>query len=148
MKTFIACLLIIGAAYIYKKIHTYGNASEASREDQQAQKLSFFEIESSIDELTHYKQQLLEIENMITDIESCAPDECATAFNISTPTSNSSLVLLANRNSECILNLLYSEREICRSSIVKIIQNLSERCNGNVTETTRETVCRGVIENE
>lgn len=145
MRTFIACLLIVAAAYIYKKLHTGGNAPE---EAPAAHPVSFHEIECLIDELAQLKEHLEEIENMITDIESCEPSERATAFTISMPANNRSAVFLANRSSESILNLLYSERHRLRSSIVQIVRDLSGVCQKNVKNTSAIKCGRGVASNE
>lgn len=143
MKTFIACLVIVAAASMYKKIHTCGNKKNKTAPEKHL--ISFNEIELLIDELSELKEQLNEIENMITDIESCNPDERATTFKIIMPSNCRSIELLANNHSEYVLKLLYSERNKCRSSIVKTVQNLAYRCNGNVTETMYNNAAGGVV---
>ena len=68
---------------------------------------------------------------MITEIEICEPAERATSINISMPTNNSGIQIIANNSSDEILDLLHKERKKLRSSLANEIQNLKYRCNEN-----------------
>ena len=52
-------------------------------------------------------------------------------INISMPTNNTGIQIVANNSSDEILKLLHKERQKLRSSLAKEIANLQYRCNGN-----------------
>ena len=86
---------------------------------------------TQLDYINELKDKIQNIENIITEIELCNPDERATAINILMPTNNSGIQIVANNSSAAILDLLYTERQTLRSSLVNEIKNLKYRCNGN-----------------
>lgn len=147
MKTFIACLLIVSGYVLACKCRSNNkNVAEASAAP--VVQIAFNDIELLIDDLTEKKTQLEIIENMITDIENCEPSERATAFNISMPANSCSVSLLANNSSECILQLLYSERQALRSSIVHSVRILSGMCHENVNANSAVKYSRGAADYE
>ena len=76
------------------------------------------------------KKQLLEIENMITEIESAEPDERQIALNLLMPTADTRYNFLVNNQSEAVLELLYAERKKLRFSIVNELSKTTilEKC--------------------
>lgn len=112
--------------------------------------IEFDTVNERLDYLNHLKQQLLSIEEMITDIESCEPDELekplrcewtnATGekFSYDLWIDGESLV------SKELLKIAYSERQRLRTSLKTEIKNLSDRCNGNCNDNYAFSESRGV----
>ena len=131
MTTFISVLFSIGCfILVFKAIerdaHSVQNKATDKHDD-----IDFVTISEQIDHLNELKDNLQSIEDMITEIEICQPEERATAINISMPTNNTGIQIIANNSSDDILALLHKERKRLRFSLSDEIKNLQYRCNGN-----------------
>ena len=92
--------------------------------------IDFVDLTEKIDSLSDLKEQLLEIENMITEIESAEQNERQIALNLSMPTADNQYIFLVNNSCNAVLELLYSERKKLRSSIISVIEKGSVTTNG------------------
>lgn len=113
--------------------------------------VDFVELMDEIDNLSDLKEQLEEVENMLTEIEGADPNQRGIALHISMPTSNNNYSLLANNSSEAVIQMLYSERQKLRSSLVNEIEKMRIRSTKNVRKTLIENTeisKRGVAANE
>lgn len=106
--------------------------------------IDFMDLTEKIDSLSDLKEQLLEIENMITEIESAEQNERQIALNLSMPTADNQYSFLVNNSCNAVLELLYSERKKLRSSIVSVIEKIQIRSTKNVRKTSSENTDRGV----
>ena len=106
--------------------------------------IDFMDLTEKIDFLSDLKDQLLEIENMITEIESAEQNERQIALNLSMPTADNQYSFLVNNSCNAVLELLYSERKKLRSSIVSVIEKIQIRSTKNVRKTSPENTDRGV----
>lgn len=96
--------------------------------------IPYIEIEDHIDNLTALKRNLNDIEQMITDVQICAPRERATAFKLYMHTNNTAVDILADNASENVLALLFAERQKLRSSLSSEIKKIHNTCHGNVNK--------------
>lgn len=101
--------------------------------------IDFMDLTEKIDSLSDLKEQLLEIENMITEIESAEQNERQIALNLSMPTVDTKYNFLVNNQSEAVLELLYAERKKLRFSIVEELSKITIRSTKNVRKTFAET---------
>ena len=106
--------------------------------------IDFMDLTEKIDSLSDLKERLLEIENMITEIESAEQNERKIALNLSMPTADNQYSFLVNNSCNAVLELLYSERKKLRSSIVSVIEKIQIRSTKNVRKTSPENTDRGV----
>ena len=132
--TFISALLTLGCfILVFKAIardtHSVQNRSTADQSD-----IDFVKISTQLDYINELKDKIQNIENMITEIEICQPEERATAINISMPTNNTGIQIIDNKSSDDILDLLHKERKRLRFSLSDEIKNLKYRCNENCNE--------------
>ena len=97
--------------------------------------VDFDELTEKIEALSDLKEQLLEIENMITEIESAEQNERQIALNLSMPTVDTKYNFLVNNQSEAVLELLYAERKKLRFSIVNELSKITIRSTQNVCKT-------------
>ena len=106
--------------------------------------INFDELTERIEALSDLKEQLYDVENMITEIEAAEQKERGIALNLSMPTSARKYNFLVNNQSGTVLDLLHEERQKLRSSIVNELSKITIRSNGNVTETMRKNrkICR------
>ncbi len=131
MTTFISAILSLGCFILVVKAierdtHTTDNKTTDKHDD-----IDFVTISEQLEHLNELKDNLQSIEDMITEIEICQPEERATAINISMPTNNTGIQIVANNSSDEVLKLLHKERQKLRSSLTNEIKNLQYRCNGN-----------------
>ena len=131
MTTFISVLFSIGCFILVVKAIERDTHSVQNKATDKHDDIDFVTISEQIDHLNELKDNLQSIEDMITEIEICEPEERATAINISMPTNNTGIQIVANNSSDDILKLLHKERQRLRSSLVNEIKNLKYRCNGN-----------------
>lgn len=113
--------------------------------------INFDDLTERIEALSDLKEQLYDVENMITEIESAEQGERGIALNISMPTADTKYNFLVNNQSEAVLELLYSERRKLRSSIVEELSKITIRSTKNVRKTfaeTSENEKRGVVYND
>lgn len=131
MIRFLFCILSVYAAYLLGTKRRKSARTEAQEEHAHTQ-INFNNVMECIDTLAILKNKLLNVENMITDIESCSPAERLTNIQISSVSSGASAELLVNNSSSELLCMLYAEREKLRSSIVRTAAGiLSIRRYGN-----------------
>ena len=93
--------------------------------------IRYVNVEEHIDKLTELKNNLNDVEQMITDVQICTPRERATAFKLYMHTNNTAVNIIANNASENILALLEDERIKLRSALYHEIKKLYDRCNSN-----------------
>src|SRR5574344_2984176 len=132
--TFISALLSLGFFILIFKAMAKDISSTQSKSTDEQPDLDFVTISTQLDYINELKDNIQNIENMITEIEICEPAERATSINISMPTNNSGIQIIANNSSDEILDLLHKERKKLRSSLANEIQNLKYRCNENCNE--------------
>ena len=148
--------LLTGIVYIsvvcflfYKAFHKSGTMSEENDEDYEAeQEVSYDSVGVSIDNLNQFKNRLDMIEDMITDIEICAPDQCEKSITIKWSDEKGICqnydfwISGDDLNTELILKMAYSERNKLRSLLAKEIMIFSERSNENCYDNY-ENLSRG-----
>ena len=110
--------------------------------------IDFMDLTEKIDSLSDLKEQLLEIENMITEIESAEQNERQIALNLSMPTVDTKYNFLVNNQSEAVLELLYAERKKLRFSIVNELSKITIRSTQNVCKTFPKNTKRGAACND
>ena len=129
--TFISALLTLGCFILVFKAIARDTHSVQSKSADEHSDIDFITISTQLDYINELKDKIQNIENMITEIEICQPEERATAINISMPTNNAGIQIIANNSSDDILDLLHKERQRLRFSLADEIKNLQYRCNGN-----------------
>ncbi len=103
-------------------------------------KLDFLETKKHINNLNAIRDRLEQVENMITDIESCSPDVHQSFVSIVSGSRTIDLHIDGeNQSTENLLKTLYSERESLRTSLSDEIRNIGGRCNENCNEIYRKT---------
>ena len=132
--TFISVLFTLGCFILVFKAIARDTHSVQSKATDKHSDIDFVTISEQLDYLNELKDKIQNIEDMITEIEICQPEERATAINISMPTNNTGIQIIANNSSDDILNLLHKERRRLRSSHANEIKNLNYRCNENCNE--------------
>ena len=113
----------------------FKNEKETAPVPVKTEDIDFDELTERIKSLSDLKEQLYDVENMITEIEASEQGERAVAFNITMPTADTKYNFLVNNQSEAVLELLYAERRKLRSSIVENLSKIRIRSNENVTQT-------------
>ncbi len=126
MKTLICIAYIIIVFVFFYKVFRKNNKYKKNIDN-----LRLMVISEHIDMLSTLKNNLNDIEQMITDLQICTPRESATAFKLYMHTNNTSVDILADSASENILALLEEERKKLRSTLYLEIKNLYDRCNEN-----------------
>lgn len=89
---------------------------------------SYREITQKIDELNRCRNGIDELSEIIADIQSCAPGEVSKAIRISVLESGNQYDFLlngANEQSELLLDLLETERDILNASLRSKIKRIS-----------------------
>ena len=113
--------------------------------------IDFDELTERIESLSDLKEQLYDVENMITEIEAAEQGERGIALNLTMPTADTNYNFLVNNQSEAVLELLYAERKKLRFSIVEELSKITIRSTKNVRKTfaeTPENEKRGVVYND
>jgi len=113
--------------------------------------IDFDELTEKIESLSDLKEQLYDVENMITEIEAAEQGERGIALNLTMPTTDTKYNFLVNNQSEAVLELLYAERKKLRFSIVEELSKITIRSTKNVRKTfteNTEIVKRGVACND
>lgn len=111
----------------------------------QVSDIDFDDLSEKIESLSLMKEQLYELENMITEIESAEQGERGITFNLSMPTADNEYKFLVNNSSDEMLSLLYKERKKLRFSIVDELSKIQIRSNANVTQTLKKSTDRGGV---
>lgn len=89
---------------------------------------SYREITQKIDELNRCRNGIDELSEIITDIQSCAPGKVSKAIRISVLESSNEYDFMLNgedEQSEMLLDLLETERELLNTSLRKQIKRIS-----------------------
>lgn len=113
-------------------------------EDKQTGDLEFLSVTEQLDRVNQIRDKLQTIENIITDIMICKPDECVKYITISCPSVNSVreydfMVDGENATTEKVLALMYDERKNLRTSLQIETQKLADRCNGNCNANSEKS---------
>lgn len=135
MKLLLSIAILIVFVYLLSTVFkNKTNHCKQDIEEKKSDNLSLSKVAEQINQLNQLKEELYSIEKMITEIEICQPDERSTAVNISMPTNESTITIMANNTSDEILVLLQKERLKLRSSLSCEIKNLQYRCNDNCND--------------
>ncbi len=94
--------------------------------------IPYIALDEHINTLSELKENLHNVEQMITDVQICTPHERATAFKLFMHTNNTAVNILADNASENILALLEEERRKLRSSLSCEIKKIHSVCHGNI----------------
>ena len=89
---------------------------------------SYREITQKIDELNRCRNGIDELSEIIADIQSCAPGKVSKAIRISVLESSNEYDFMLNgedEQSEMLIDLLETEREILNTSLRKQIKRIS-----------------------
>lgn len=97
--------------------------------------IDFAETKKHIDNLNLLKDRLEQVENMITDIECCSPEQHQTFITVVSGTREVELHIDGeNQTTQNLLKTLYAERKKLRTSLSDEIRNMGVRCNENCNE--------------
>jgi predicted PurR-regulated permease PerM len=91
--------------------------------------IPYIDLDEHITTISELKENLHNVEQMITDVQICTPNERATAFKLYMHTNHTSVDILADNSSQNILVLLEDERRKLRSALYHEVKKLSYRCN-------------------
>ncbi|MDD6827396.1 MAG: hypothetical protein PUE12_15085 [Oscillospiraceae bacterium] len=97
--------------------------------------IDFDELTERIEALSDLKEQLYDVENMITEIEAAEQGERGIVLNLTMPTVDTKYNFLVNNQSEAVLELIYAERKKLRFSIVNELSKITIRSTQNVCKT-------------
>lgn len=129
----VSIIMIIGLTYLFFKMAPTSVHDESDHDEN----IEFLSVSEAIDEINHTKNQLASIEEMITDVSICSPDEhgkyisCEWMSSLGNKYKYDLFVDGVNDASEEMLKIAYSERARLRTLLRQQIRNLSDRCNGN-----------------
>lgn len=137
---YIICIILF--TYVtFKSKHT----------QESEENIEFLSVAEAIDEMNSTKEQLASIEEMITEITICSPDDhnkfirCEWA-NALGEHFNYDLYIDGNDNvSDEMLKIAYSERTRLRTLLRQQIKNLNDRCNENCNENYDTPSIGGVV---
>ena len=121
--------------FIFVKLCQWRNTLPCKQEENEND-IEFLSVAEQIDKVNEIRDKLQIIENIITDVTICKPDECIKYITISCPAVNSvrEYDFMAdgqNETTKKILALLYDERKNLRTSLRNESQKLADRCNAN-----------------
>lgn len=134
METILVITYCSTVIYILYKIYNRYYRSDENSD------IEFQSISEQIEHLNELREQLQTIEEMITDVSICSPDEhekvisCEWMNSIGNKLKYDLWVDGKNSTSEELLKIAYSERRRLRTSLKSEIKKLSERCNENCNE--------------
>lgn len=134
IEKIIYVILLVGFTYLFFK------SMNTSDEENIDEDIEFLSVSEAIDEINHTKEQLAAIEEMITDVSICSPDEhgkyisCEWMSSLGNKYKYDLFVDGVNGASEEMLKIAYSERTRLRTLLRQQIRNLSDRCNENCNE--------------
>ena len=94
--------------------------------------IPYIDLDEHITTISELKENLHNVEQMITDVQICTPNERATAFKLYMHTNHTSVDILADSASENVLALLFAERQKLRSSLSCEIKKIHSVCHGNI----------------
>ena len=134
METILVITYCSAVIYILYKIYNRYYRSDENSD------IEFQSISEQIEHLNELREQLQTIEEMITDVSICSPDEhekvisCEWMNSLGNKLKYDLWVDGKNSTSEELLKIAYSERRRLRTSLKSEIKKLSERCNENCNE--------------
>ncbi len=137
IEKIIYVILLVGFTYLFFKSM---NTSDDKSTDEN---IEFLSVAEAIDEMNSTKEQIAAIEEMITDVSICSPDEhgkfisCEWMSSLGNKFKYDLFVDGTNCASEEMLKIAYSERARLRALLHQQIRNLSDRCNENCNENYR-----------
>lgn len=125
------CSTVIYGLY---KLYIRYHCSEADGD------IEFQSISEQIEHLNELREKLQTVEEMITDVSICSPDEhekvisCEWMNSLGDKLRYDLWVDGKNGTSEELLKIAYAERSRLRSALKSEIKKMSERCNENCNE--------------
>lgn len=125
-------ILLCVVMYVFIKMARYTASAE-----RDSNEFEFLTVSEAVDELHRTKEELQTVEELITSIEICNPDEhekyisCEWMTGAGNKLKYDLLVDGQNVVSGEMLKIAFSERERLRSLLCFQIQKINERCNGN-----------------
>lgn len=102
--------------------------------------IEFISVSEAIEEMNRTKEQLSSIEEMITDITICSPDDhnkyirCEWANTLGECFKYDLFIDGNGTVSDELLKIAYAERSRLRTLLRQQIRNLNDRCNENCNE--------------
>lgn len=124
VKILLAIFYIVIFAFTIKKF------SKSDTPD--GNNLNSAETKRCIERLNVLEERLEQVENIITDIECCSPNEHQTFITVISGTREIELHIDGeNQTTKNLLETLYAERRNLRTSLSEEIQKMGVRCNGN-----------------
>ncbi|MDE6781366.1 MAG: hypothetical protein K2J40_07910 [Ruminococcus sp.] len=130
--------------FAFVKLCQWRNSLPDAKEDITGD-IEFLSVTEQLDKVNDIRDRLQTIENIITDVTVCRPDECIKYITVSCPTVTGEreynfMVDGENGTTEKFLALLYDERKNLRTSLQIENQKLAERCNGNCNADNEKSV--------
>lgn len=128
---------IFGIACLAAVINFLYKHSSAIEDTGGRNGMDFTDVSERIDRVNEIRERLAVIENFITDISVCSPDEHQkyVSFEWTSASGRNNRYNICvdgdNKNTKDILKFAYAERDRLRSSLQSETKKLSERCNGN-----------------
>lgn len=124
MKILLTVFYILLLAFAVKKLFKKDDMP-LDRSD-----IDFAETKDHISRLNVLEEHLEQVENLITDIECCSPDQHQTYITILSGTREVRLHIDGtNQSTQDLLKTLYNERKVLRTSLSEEIKNYGVRCN-------------------
>ena len=100
--------------------------SGKSSEDTDDRDVDFSEVKKHIDNLNILQDRLEQVENLITDIECCSPEQHQTFITVGSGTREIQLHIDGeNQTTQNLLQTLYAEREKLRTSLSDEIRKMN-----------------------
>lgn len=131
MENMLFILLLVA----FVKLCLWQNTSQDEKETQIGD-IEFLSVAEQLDKVNQIRDKLQTIENLITDITVCRPNECVKYIALKCPTATGEreynfMVDGENETTEKVLALLYNERKNLRTSLQIETKKLADRCNAN-----------------
>ena len=100
-------------------------SSGKSSEDTDDKDVDFSEVKKHIEKLNALESRLEQVENLITDIECCSPEQHQTFITVVSGTREIQLHIDGeNQTTQNLLKTLYAEREKLRTSLSDEIRKM------------------------
>lgn len=144
MENMLFILLLVA----FVKLCLWQNTSQDEKETQIGD-IEFLSVAEQLDKVNQIRDKLQTIENLITDITVCRPNECVKYIALKCPTATGErehdfMVDGENETTEKVLALLYNERKELRTSLKIESQKLADRCNADCNANCKNnTISRG-----
>ena len=134
---------------LFVKLCQLRNDLTGNHQEEPKEGMEFLSVSEQIDTVDEIRDRLQEVENFITDVEVCNPDECVKYITLKCPTATGErehdfMVDGENETTQKILALLYGERKELRTSLKIESQKLADRCNADCNANCKNnTISRG-----